>query len=271
MNEWKEKREKSRSSESVVHQYEAKQGEKVTGLSQKDEVKETDASMKEIFHMGNAFGDLALGMNERKEASLVFSRKKNDTHELAEDKQKEINGAQQKETGYKNGTYSMNELEADDTAFAVNPKKKELSERDLFLGARDYAKEHRNQELMFDFFTFTGVQGEQKELHKKEVQFRESLEKNALSKESLDEEKESFKQELFRKERQEQRIRREITEALAKEEKQGKKEERLWNLFEIMLEETDGDDTNIGETDGDENKEKNVEQIKSPSERNTEK
>ena len=51
--------------------------------------------------------------------------------------------------------------------------------------------------------------------------------KDDEEKESLDdEEKESFKQELFRKERQEQRIRREITEALAKEEKQGKKNEK---------------------------------------------
>lgn len=123
-NEWK-------ASEGIFHRHQHCQKEMV-GLQQKREDQTEEKKMEEIFHAENAYGNIELGMNQRKEISFVVGRKKYKNGPVASKEQKELNQQRCKAWNHRRGSLQLNLLRPEKSAYAFLLNKEKASGKEIF-------------------------------------------------------------------------------------------------------------------------------------------
>ncbi|MCH5264606.1 MAG: hypothetical protein J1F02_01815 [Lachnospiraceae bacterium] len=88
--EYEKKRENS--SEGLFHQYQPQEREEgMRGLLQVRQEQNEEGRMQEIFRMGNAFGNVSLGANQKGEYTLLVNKEKNWQGPSMQREQRELN------------------------------------------------------------------------------------------------------------------------------------------------------------------------------------
>lgn len=126
----KEKKKEWTASEGIFHRHQFCQKE-TTGLRQKREEQTEEKKMEEIFHIENAYGNIALGMNQRKEMAFVVSRKKYKNGPLVYKEQKELNQQRCKAWNHRRGSLQLNSLKPERSAYAFLMDKEKVSGKEM--------------------------------------------------------------------------------------------------------------------------------------------
>ena len=194
-NPWKE-------SAGVYHTYDTEQTTKEkqapAGFIQREEA-DKDTRLGEIFHMANAFGQVSLGVNEKKEAVFTVSRKRDDDRSPAEEDAVSVKESRAKTFPHRNGKYLVNPRMVSDGAFTFSAKPG-FTIRKFFNAANDFQKKE-GQETVEEFLPFAGPKRDMEEVSREEKLYRNALEKG-VDRETLDameREREQNKQERAKK------------------------------------------------------------------------
>lgn len=98
------------SSEGLFHQYQPRDRENgMQGLLQVRQEQNEEDRMQEIFHMGNAYGNIALGANEKGEYTFLVNKVKNIEGTSVQQRQRELNQQNSKAWNSWKGKLQLNQ------------------------------------------------------------------------------------------------------------------------------------------------------------------
>lgn len=134
-------------SEAIYHtrQHMAK---KMTGMEQRLGDKTKGKEMREIFHMENAFGDISMGVNEKKEFAFVVDRKKYWNGPLASREERILNRQRSSAWNNRLGYMELNRGDRQNSAYAFLLNKGWAPEKKLMQETGKFSKKMQQQTIL---------------------------------------------------------------------------------------------------------------------------
>lgn len=120
---------------------------KMTGMEQKAEDKRKGKEMQEIFHMENAFGDISMGVNEKKEFAFVVDRKKYWNGPIASREEKALNRQRSSTWNNRLGYMELNRGDKQNSAYAFLLNKGWASEKKLIQETGEFSKKMQQETI----------------------------------------------------------------------------------------------------------------------------
>lgn len=163
-------REGWRQSQGIYHAYgnSAKEEKKpVAGLRQKEENRTEEKELHQIFRMGNAYGNVSIGMNDKSEFALVVNREKNEDATSLKQGQRELNEAFGSVYPHRDGKQVVNSDMKQTGAFTYQMYAPEHRTKRVMRGAREFQRKY-GQETLAQMIPFLNMEREKGELRERE-------------------------------------------------------------------------------------------------------
>lgn len=192
--------------------------DKMTGLYDKQKESSSNAAMKEVFRAENSYGNVAVGINKKKEAAVVVSQKREFHGKTTEEFQKNVHMERKRRKVSPIGEIFTNNSQFQDSAWAYKGKT-HLPEHRVFAQLKK-VKEQEGSRMLEKRMPFLTADKDKKQIVRLREQIRESLEKRQVEdRPLLEKQKETFMQEVQQKEENERMMRKKIRFAWEKAKK----------------------------------------------------
>lgn len=183
-----------------------------TGLDDRSRQKTEAGRMKETFRAENAYGNIAVGVNKKKKASVVMNQKKEHNGKTTKESEKNLHRDRQKREHDPAGNFYMNpDLQRDGViSFEADTA---LSEKKMLARIREY---HRKQgsRMMEKRMPYLNLEEERRRRVEIAQQERESREQRGVfSAEIKEKQREKLQRQIVEHEQQERQMNKRISAA----------------------------------------------------------
>jgi hypothetical protein len=210
-----------RQSEAINHMYGENSlqiKEKTTGLYDRQNEKSSKTSMKEVFRAENSYGNIAVGANKKKEATVVVSQKREHNGKNTEEYQKNLHMERKRRKVSPVGDILTNNSQFKDSAWAYKGKTT-LPVHKVFSEIKKHSQKEESR-MLEKRMPFLSLERDKKQMQHLAGRIRASREKGDVADAYfLEKQKEALDQSMKEKEENERRLRKKIKFAWKKAEK----------------------------------------------------
>lgn len=199
-------------SEAIYHMYGENTlavKERTTGLNDREHKVDSKENMREVFRAENAYGNIAIGANKKKEAAVVVSQKREHNEKTTQEHEKNLNMARKKRKVLPRGEVFTNNSKEKEGAlvYQVNTK---VPEQRVISEIKEYHKREESRMLEKRMPFLLLEQNKKQMVHLRE-QLRESYEKgDKVSADLLQWKKTNLQYEIQQKEQKEKTMQKKI-------------------------------------------------------------